>query len=39
LSDERHQYSRVNGAVIEICDPAGVVTKTVEFASTADTPY
>jgi len=31
-------WSRVNGAVIEICDTDGVVT-TVEFASTADNPY
>ena len=32
-------YSRVNGAVVEICGTAGVVTKTVEFPSTADNPY
>ena len=32
-------YSRVNGALVEICDTAGGVTKTVEFASTADNPY
>jgi len=31
--------SRVNGAVIDICDTAGTVTKTVEFPSTADNPY
>ena len=32
-------YSRVNGALVEICDTASGVTKTVEFASTADNPY
>ena len=32
-------YSRVNGAVVEIRDTGGTVTKTVEFTSTADNPY
>jgi hypothetical protein len=38
VSDARW-WSRVNGAVIEICDTTGSVTKTFEFTSTADNPY
>jgi len=32
-------WSRVNGAVVEICDTAGAVTKTVECPSSAQNPY